>query len=138
MHYRLPTEAEWEYAARSGGKKEEWAGTNNESEIGKYAWYSHNSAEIGTHAVAGKNPNQLGYYDMTGNVWEWCSDWYEEDYYENSPDKDPKGPKEGSTRVLRGGSWKSKPEHLRTVDRNDFDPESKKFANIGFRLAGSP
>ncbi len=138
MHYRLPTEAEWEYAARSGGRKEEWAVTNSESEIGEYAWYNYNSAKDGTHSVAGKKPNGIGLYDIMGNVWEWCSDWYDRDYYENSPSKDPKGPSEGSTRVLRGGGWKSKPEHLRTVDRNDFDPSSKKFANIGFRLARSP
>lgn len=138
MHYRLPTEAEWEYAARSGGLKDEWAGTNIESEIDEYAWYRNNSAMNGTHAVAGKKPNGLGLYDMMGNVWEWCSDWYDSDYYGKSPAKDPKGPYEGSTRVLRGGGWKSKPEHLRTVDRNDFDPDIKKFANIGFRLARSP
>ncbi|MHC4268269.1 MAG: formylglycine-generating enzyme family protein [Planctomycetota bacterium] len=138
MHYRLPTEAEWEYAARSGGLKEKWSGTNSESEIGEYAWYNYNSANDGTHDVAGKKPNGLGLYDIMGNVWEWCSDWYDKHYYENSPAKDPEGPSEGSHRVLRGGGWKSKPEHLRTVDRNDFDPSSKKFANIGFRLARSP
>jgi len=137
-HYRLPTEAEWEYAARSGGFKEEWAGTNSEAEIDDYAWCRINSAKTGTHAVAGKKPNGLGLYDMMGNVWEWCSDWYDRSYYENSPAKDPEGPSEGSTRVLRGGGWKSKPEQLRTVDRNDFDPSIEKFANIGFRLARSP
>ncbi len=138
MNYRLPTEAEWEYAARSGGWKEEWAGTNNESEVGEYAWYYNNSAKTGSNAVAEKKPNGLGLYDMMGNVWEWCSDLYDREYYKNSPANDPEGPSEGSTRVLRGGGWKSKPEHLRTVDRNDFDPSIKKFANIGFRLARSP
>jgi sulfatase modifying factor 1 len=137
-HYRLPTEAEWEYAARSGGFKEEWAGTNSESEIGEYAWCRSNSRNIGTHSVAGKKPNALGLYDMMGNVWEWCSDWYDRNYYEDSPAKDPEGTVEGSTRVLRGGGWKSKPAQLRTVDRNDFDPSIKKFANIGFRLARTP
>ncbi len=137
-YYRLPTEAEWEYAARSGGFKEEWAGTNSESEIGEYAWYRKNSAKTGTHSVAGKKPNALGLYDMMGNVWEWCSDWYDRNYYETSPAKDPEGPAEGSTRVLRGGGWRSKPDQLRTVDRNDFVPTIKKFANIGFRLARSP
>ena len=138
MNYRLPTEAEWEYAARNGGDRGKWAGADNESELDEYAWYYSNSARDGTHSVAGKEPNGLGLYDMMGNVWEWCSDWYDRDYYENSPAKNPQGPSDGSTRVLRGGGWRSKPEHLRTADRNDFVPTSKKFANIGFRLAKSP
>jgi formylglycine-generating enzyme required for sulfatase activity len=138
MNYRLPTEAEWEYAARNGGGKEKWAGTDEESELGEYAWYYSNSARDGTHSVAGKKPNGLGLYDMMGNVWEWCSDWYDRNYYENSPAKNPEGPSDGLTRVLRGGGWRSKPKHLRTVDRNDFDPTSKKFTNIGFRLARNP
>ena len=137
MNYRLPTEAEWEYAARSGGLKEKWAGTEKESELGTYAWYGDNS-NSNAHAVAGKEPNKLGLYDMMGNVWEWCFDWYDRNYYENSPAKDPQGPPGGSTRVLRGGGWKSKPGHLRTVERNDFIPASRKFADIGFRLARSP
>jgi formylglycine-generating enzyme required for sulfatase activity len=135
MHYRLPTEAEWEYAARNGGGKEKWAGADKESELDEYAWYYGNSARDGTHAVAGKKPNGLGLYDMMGNVWEWCSDLYDGNYYENSPAKNPEGPSDGLTRVLRGGGWKSKPKHIRTVDRNDFDPDIEKFANIGFRLA---
>ena len=138
MNYRLPTEAEWEYAARSGGGKEKWAGADEESELGEYAWYYNNSARDGTHSVAGKEPNGLGLYDMMGNVWEWCSDWYDRNYYENSPAKNPQGPSDGSTRVLRGGCWRSKPVHIRTVDRNDFDPDSKKFATTGFRLARNP
>ncbi|MDP7530588.1 MAG: SUMF1/EgtB/PvdO family nonheme iron enzyme [Candidatus Scalindua sp.] len=136
MNYRLPTEAEWEYAARNGGGKEKWAGADEESELDEYAWYYRNSAKDGTHAVAGKKPNGLGLYDMMGNVWEWCSDWYDRNYYENSPAKNPQGPSDGLTRVLRGGAWISKPpNHLRTVDRNDFDPDIKKFATTGFRLA---
>jgi formylglycine-generating enzyme required for sulfatase activity len=135
MNYRLPTEAEWEYAARNGGGKEKWAGADKESELDEYAWYYSNSARDGTHAVAGKKPNGLGLYDMMGNVWEWCSDLYDRNYYENSPAKNPQGPSDGLTRVLRGGCWRSKPNHLRTVDRNDFDPDIKKFATTGFRLA---
>ncbi len=138
MNYRLPTEAEWEYATRSGGGKEKWAGADEESELDEYAWYYRNSARDGTHSVAGKEPNGLGLYDMMGNVWEWCSDWYDKGYYENSPAKNPEGPSDGLTRVLRGGGWRSKSEHIRTVDRNDFIPTSKKFANIGFRLARTP
>jgi len=107
-HYRLPTEAEWEYAARSGGFKEEWAGTNSEPEIGEYAWCRKNSAKAGTHSVAGEKPNALGLYDMMGNVWEWCSDLYDRDYYEKSPAKDPQGSSEGLHRVIRGGGWRSK------------------------------
>jgi formylglycine-generating enzyme required for sulfatase activity len=135
MNYRLPTEAEWEYAARNGGGKEKWAGADKESELDEYAWYYSNSARDGTHAVAGKKPNGLGLYDMMGNVWEWCSDLYDRNYYENSPAKNPQGPSDGLTRVLRGGCWMSKPNNLRTVDRNDFDPDIKKFATTGFRLA---
>ncbi len=137
MHYRLPTEAEWEYAARSGGWKEEWVGTNSESGIGQYAWYGY-TAEGRTHSVGGKTPNGLGLYDMMGNVWEWCSDWYGKEYYQNSPSKEPQGPEEGTSRVLRGGGWRSKAKALRSVDRNDFKPTSKKFSDIGFRLARSP
>ncbi len=135
MNYRLPTEAEWEYAARSGGLKEQWAGANNVAKIGEYAWYGLN-AEGSTHAVAGKLPNAIGLYDMMGNVWEWCSDWYDKHYYKIHPSKDPHGHSEDN-HVLRGGGWRSKDNGLRTTDRNSFDPASKKFSDIGFRLARS-
>jgi len=139
INYRLPTEAEWEYAARSGGSKEQWAGTNDDEIIGEYAWYGA-TATGRTHAVAGKTPNGIGLYDMMGNVWEWCSDIYDSEYYEHSPSKDPWARRDidGSKRVLRGGGWRSNAECLRTTDRNSFMPTSKKFSDIGFRLARSP
>jgi len=139
MNYRLPTEAEWEYAARSGGEKEQWAGTNNNEMIGEYAWYGSTSGGR-THAVAGKTPNRIGLHDMMGNVWEWCSDIYDSEYYEHSPSKDPWSRRdiEGSNRVIRGGGWRSNANNLRTTDRNSFSPTSKKFSDIGFRLARSP
>ena len=137
MNYRLPTEAEWEYAARSGGLKEQWAGTNDEEKIGEYTWYGY-TAKGRTHTVAEKTPNAIGLYDMMGNVWEWCSDWYDKEYYEISPSKNPQGPSEGHNRVIRGGSWRSKNKGLRTTDRNSFLPTSKKFSTTGFRLARSP
>ena len=137
MNYRLPTEAEWEYAARSGGLKEQWAGTNDEDKIGEYTWYGY-TAKGRTHGVAGKTPNAIGLYDMSGNVWEWCSDWYDKEYYKISSNKDPQGPSEGKNRVIRGGSWRSKDKGIRTTDRNSFFPASKKFSTTGFRLARDP
>ncbi len=136
MNYRLPTEAEWEYAARSGGLKEQWAGTNDEEKIGEYTWNKY-TADRHTHTVAGKTPNAIGLYDMMGNVWEWCSDWYGKEYYASSPSKNPQGPLEGKNRVIRGGGWHSKDKGLRTTDRNSFFPTSKKFSTTGFRLARS-
>ncbi|MHB8481387.1 MAG: formylglycine-generating enzyme family protein [Nitrospiria bacterium] len=133
-NYRLPTEAEWEYAARSGGKKDRWAGTDEEKEIGKYAWYLDNSNQE-THPVKHKLPNGLGLYDMSGNVWEWVEDRFSEDYYGRSPRNNPKGPEEGRYIVLRGGAWNSRAEFVR-VDFRFRDSHDKRFNYFcGFRLA---
>lgn len=99
--YRMPTEAEWEYAARSGGKREKYAGGND---VDAVAWYGSNSGSR-THPVGQKQPNGLGLYDMSGNVWEWCQDWYGGSYYNQSSRDNPGGPSSGSSRVIRGGGW---------------------------------
>jgi sulfatase modifying factor 1 len=134
--YRLPTEAEWEYAARSGGKREKWAGTSNESELRDYAWFSNNSGNK-THPVRQNRPNGLGLYDMTENVWEWVSDWHDKDYYRSSPKNDPPGPSSGQSKVFRGGSWYRGPGNVRAAYRGKNVP-SIRYNSIGFRLAGSP
>ena len=130
--YRLPTEAEWEYAARSGGKSEEWAGTSNVEELGDYAWFFENSG-FESHPVGQKKPNGLGIYDMTGNVWQWTSDWYGSDYYENSPKDNPDGAAAGRTRTLRGGYWGDLVELVRVARRISLDP-SVRGPGFGFRL----
>ena len=126
-NFRLPTEAEWEYAARGGNQSNgyKYAGSNN---IGSVAWYADNS---GTHAVRGMSPNELGLYDMSGNVWEWCSDW--KDSYSSGSQTNPKGPSSGSYRVLRGGSWGSLAENCRVSNRSDYGPVRRRGSD-GFRL----
>ena len=130
---RLPTEAEWEYAARSGGKKEKYAGTSSDSSLGDYAWYDGNSGSK-THPVGEKKPNGLGFYDMSGNVYEWCSDWYGENYYSQSSRNNPKGPGSGSPRVLRGGSWGNNPRLVRASLRLGSDPDIR-GGGYGFRCS---
>ena len=100
---RLPTEAEWKKACRSGSTGKYFFG-DNESMLGRYAWFNKNS-ENRTHPVGQKKPNAWGLYDMSGNVWEWCSDWYDANYYKISPYRNPKGPASGVLRVIRGGSF---------------------------------
>lgn len=131
--YRLPTEAEWEYAARSGGKKEKYAGTSSEAELGKYAWYSANSGGS-VRPTGQKQPNGLGLYDMTGNVWEWCQDWYGENHYSHGSRKNPLGPATGTQRVLRGGAWIFEPAGSRASARYGLSPDSRGDL-YGFRLS---
>jgi formylglycine-generating enzyme required for sulfatase activity len=132
--YRMPTEAEWEYAAR-GGKKSDaftYSGSNNIDDV---AWYGSNAGGA-PHPVGQKQPNELGLYDMTGNAWEWCSDWYDENYYGSGPAQNPQGASTGPLRVIRGGSWRSPPRDCRAVDRN-FDLPDYHSGSIGFRLVVS-
>jgi formylglycine-generating enzyme required for sulfatase activity len=133
---QLPTEAQWEYAARGGNKSNDYtySGSNN---IEAVAWYEGNSGGR-THPVATKQPNELGIYDMTGNVWEWCADWYDGNYYNsNPPYENPKGPATGSNRVLRGGSWYYDAQDCRSARRGRNDPDSRN-GRIGFRLVFVP
>jgi len=136
LAFRLPTEGEWEYAARSGGRTEKWAGTNQESDLDEYAWTDRNSGEE-PHPVGQKKPNGLGLFDMSGNVWEWVADWYDPDYYKSSPRNDPQGPTRSydHSRVIRGGSWISRAEHVRSSLRARAIPSVK--GNLGFRLVVS-
>jgi formylglycine-generating enzyme len=127
--YRLPTEAEWEYAAKGGSKSKgyKYSGSNNLGEVG---WYGDNSG-VKTHSVGGKKSNELGIYDMSGNVWEWCWDWYGD--YSSSAQTNPHGQGSGSSRLLRGGSWNYFARNCRTANRNFYYP-SYSLSFIGFRL----
>jgi formylglycine-generating enzyme required for sulfatase activity len=133
--YRLPTEVEWEYACRAGTKTT-WNFGNNENELSSHAWYRENALDIGeeyAHQVGLKKPNAFGLYDMHGNVWEWCHDYFEEDYYKQSPKQDPTGPTRGSFRVLRGGSWYLSTRVTRSAGRNSFGAGYRHYYN-GFRV----
>jgi len=125
--YRLPTEAEWEYAARAGTSTAYSFG-GDRGKLERHAWFKENCTR-GPHSVGQKEPNPWGLYDMYGNVWEWCHDFYREDYYLNSPDKNPRGPEAGDTRVVRGGCWNSRPDMCRSSYRNYEDPA---FTDICF------
>ena len=132
-YYRLPSEAEWEYAAREGGKKIRWAGTDDENAIADYAWYNE-SPDSAPHPVKKKKPSSLGLYDMTGNVWEWTDDYFDFDYYKTSPRKQPLGPVTALWRTLRGGSFLDDEIRARTTYRYALEPD-KGMKNVGFRLA---
>ena len=143
--YRLPTEAEWEYAARSRGQNDKWAGTSTEAYLEEYGNFcdqnciygskaeGQNDGFINTAPVGYFKPNDLGLYDMSGNVWEWCWDWHGSHYYSKSDSKNPKGSTSAVTRERRGGAWNVLPANLRCTDRRSDTP-SNRYLSIGFRL----
>ena len=131
---RLPTEAEWEYAAR-GGKKSRGYTYSGSNTVGEVAWYDvNNDDSVLVQKVGGKSPNELGLYDMSGNVWEWCSDWYDEDYYSSSPSRNPKGPSLGDYKMLRGGSLIYDAPICRVAFRINVGPDNR-TDDFGFRVA---
>ncbi len=128
--YRLPTEAEWEYAAKGGNGSPgeyEYSGSDDVDAVG---WYEGNSGSA-THPAGTKAPNGLGLYDISGNVWEWCQDWH--DSYGAAAQTDPVGPSSGKYRVLRGGGWDNAAQFLRVAHRTYGGPSARN-GNIGFRL----
>jgi sulfatase modifying factor 1 len=151
-HYRLPTEAEWEYACRAGTVSRYYNGDDPEkvTQIGNVrdaAWTSefaerpsaqpalHSSDGYASISPVGKfQPNHFGLFDMLGNAWEVCSDWYGEDYYAQSPDRDPTGPPTGTMRIHRGGAWWAGAMQCRAARRQPW-PQNRGYVNSGFRIA---
>lgn len=127
---RMPTEAEWEFAARGGNRSKgyKYAGSNNLNQVG---WYESNSGQS-THPVGMKKPNELGIFDMSGNIWEWCSDWT--GHYPETEQTDPKGPEDGTIRIMRGGSWTYDQSFCR-VSRRNYISNVIHVSNCGLRLA---
>ena len=130
--YRLPMEAEWEYAARAGTKTAYYNG-DDASKFYQIAWYNEDWNSGSTHPVGKKEANLWGLYDMSGNVWEWCWDWFKADYYDSSPTNDPTGPAFGSYRILRGGSWNSTASGVRSGVRIGYYSGTRSRI-VGFRL----
>jgi formylglycine-generating enzyme required for sulfatase activity len=141
--YRLPTEAEYEYSLRAGTTTAYFFG-DTPTDLKRYAWFKANSPR-GSHPVGEKTPNPWGLHDMIGNLWEWCQDRYQEDYYLQSPERDPRGPAAGENRVVRGGCWNSRPSDCRSAYRNCEMPQFTELCfakdvhgQIGFRCARRP
>ena len=138
--YRLPTEAEWEYACRAGTDSEYSCGSDPRR-LGDFAWFADNSARK-THPAGRKKANPWGLFDMHGNVAEWCQDVYDPGYYKSSPEKNPRGPEEGNEYVLRGGSWKAPADTLRSAFRIGENPGFSDAClardAIGFRCVRKP
>ena len=118
--YRLPTEAEWEYACRGGTSQAYYFG-DDPRKLKTHAWFKDN-ADRSTHSVGQWRANPFGLYDMAGNVWQWCNDWYQVDYYEKSPADNPRGPDQGEKKSLRGGAFSSKADNCTSAARNCDDP----------------
>lgn len=134
--FRLPTEAEWEYASRAGSTSRFSYGSLK-LRLSQYAWYYDNAfkkEEMFAHEVGTLKPNKWGLYDMMGNVYEWCWDWYKRNYYNKSPVQHPKGPKHSPYKVVRGGDWARTDYFIRVSSRRYYHPHYKDV-NVGFRLA---
>jgi len=134
IKFSLPTEAQWEYVCRAGSSTQYCFG-DNEADLGRYAWFINNSKGK-IHPVGEKRPNAWGLYDVHGDTWEWCADWYNKEYYKSSPASDPTGPASGAFRVCRGSSWDNLAPDCRCGFRL-FDMPSDRFPYLGLRIVCS-